>query len=233
MAPLVVKVFHAQIAFARDRNFLRWSGSSTAARRLLDPSAHACGTQPRCRQPPARLIFAHHRQTELRPKHPMPAAVLPSAVPASCLVNATWLPRDSVVGRLASLQVPGTRRSRFGTVPRSHAKHQTTPRTSPPMTATASCLLALLCAALPMARAEHGLTLRVWNNTGRAGEPASTSIVAGPILNLTASGPFSAELEGTIDFNASGVYEFFCNFSLTTTAFVWVDGHMICQDNHA
>ena len=86
-----------------------------------------------------------------------------------------------------------------------------------------------------LASSEQGLTLRVWGNSGRAGPPASTSIVAGPILNITGptGGAFSAELEGTIDFNTSGVFEFFCNFSLTTTAFVWVDGHMICQDNHA
>lgn len=29
------------------------------------------------------------------------------------------------------------------------------------------------------------------------------------------------------------MYSFYCNFSRTTTAFVWIDGHMICQDNHA
>lgn len=90
-------------------------------------------------------------------------------------------------------------------------------------------------ALIQLTAADQGLTLRIWNNTGRAGPPASTSVVAGPILNITgpSSGAFSAELEGTIDFNASGVFQFFCNFSLTTTAFVWVDGHMICQDNHA
>jgi hypothetical protein len=100
------------------------------------------------------------------------------------------------------------------------------------MALRAACLL-LLCHVAELAHAEQGLTLRVWDNTGRAGPPKTTSVVDGPIVNLTAAGPFSAELEGTIDFNASGVFEFFCNFSLTTTAFVWIDGHMICQDNHA
>jgi hypothetical protein len=39
--------------------------------------------------------------------------------------------------------------------------------------------------------------------------------------------------QGTIQFGASGVYQFQCNFSMATTAFVWIDGHLVCQDGRA
>ena len=90
--------------------------------------------------------------------------------------------------------------------------------------------LALLVLLEP---ADAGLSLKVWDNTARAGPPKTSTVIGHPSFNFSAGAPFSADIEGTIEFNASGVYEFYCNFSLTTTAFVWIDGHMICQDNHA
>ena len=45
--------------------------------------------------------------------------------------------------------------------------------------------------------------------------------------------PFSAELVGSIAFPVhGGVYHFDCNWTEATMGYVWVDGHMICQDAH-
>ena len=40
-------------------------------------------------------------------------------------------------------------------------------------------------------------------------------------------------IQGTVEFPSSGVYQFLCNFSMVTTAFVWIDGHLVCQDGKA
>eukprot|EP01051_Picozoa_sp_SAG22_P013178 SAG22_NODE_1450_length_4395_cov_19.169926_1_plen_72_part_00 len=38
---------------------------------------------------------------------------------------------------------------------------------------------------------------------------------------------------GTIDFPAGGgVFRFDCNWTVATMGYVWVDGHMVCQDAH-
>jgi hypothetical protein len=88
--------------------------------------------------------------------------------------------------------------------------------------------LLLLLAPSHCARpADAGLSLKIWDNTARAGPPKTSTVLAHPNFTVPSSGPFAADIEGTIEFNASGVYEFYCNFSLTTTAFVWVDGHMV------
>ena len=72
-------------------------------------------------------------------------------------------------------------------------------------------LLALLLLLQPgRAAAEAGLKLTVYDNTGRAVSAATkTTIVDGPVFNVSSDKPFSAELEGTITFNESGVFEFF------------------------
>eukprot|EP00051_Salpingoeca_urceolata_P014957 m.191191 g.191191 ORF g.191191 m.191191 type:complete len:939 (+) comp18245_c0_seq1:119-2935(+) len=102
-----------------------------------------------------------------------------------------------------------------------------------------ACLLSLLCGALPCqaaaAAATHastGLTLRVYNNTALADDPMSASVVSEPSLSLDASRPWSAYVSGTITFPAPGVYKFDCSFVQTTMAFVWVDGHTVCQDGN-
>eukprot|EP01045_Picozoa_sp_COSAG04_P039115 COSAG04_NODE_10800_length_752_cov_1.007657_1_plen_124_part_00 len=72
-------------------------------------------------------------------------------------------------------------------------------------------LLALLLLLQPgRAAAEAGLKLTVYDNTGRAVSAATkTTIVDGPVFNVSSDKPFSAELEGTITFNESGIFEFF------------------------
>ena len=54
-----------------------------------------------------------------------------------------------------------------------------------------------------------------------------------PFLLFPGAEPFSAELVGSIAFPVhGGVYHFDCNWTEATMGYVWVDGHMICQDAH-
>jgi hypothetical protein len=97
---------------------------------------------------------------------------------------------------------------------------------------------ALLTSAAASSAATSGLTLNVYDNTALAGVPVSTSVVDGASLSLPGSkydGAWSAELVGSITFpsGSGGTYEFDCSFANTTMAFVWVDGHLVCQDGNA
>lgn len=77
-----------------------------------------------------------------------------------------------------------------------------------------------------------GLTLTVWDNNGREGAPVLTKVIptmhydfasATELLNISSNNPtgaFSADIEGTIEFTTSGVFEFYCNFTRFATAFV-------------
>ena len=80
--------------------------------------------------------------------------------------------------------------------------------------------------------ATQGLTLRTYGNTALAGTPSSTSVASSATIALAAA-PSSGELSGTLTFPASGTYEFTCNFTGTTTGWVWVDGHQVCNDGNA
>eukprot|EP00750_Incisomonas_marina_P011382 INCI16371.1.p1 GENE.INCI16371.1~~INCI16371.1.p1 ORF type:complete len:914 (-),score=108.51 INCI16371.1:2333-5074(-) len=88
--------------------------------------------------------------------------------------------------------------------------------------------------------AENGLTLKVYDNMALFGQPVLTEVVDAASIVLPGSqhnGAWSAELLGTVDFPGGfvdgGLYEFNCNFFNTTLGFVWVDGHLVCQDGNA
>jgi hypothetical protein len=67
-----------------------------------------------------------------------------------------------------------------------------------------------------------------------AGQPATTTIVDTTACSLPGAAPLSAELVGTIAFpQAGGLFHFNCAWSGTTLGFVWIDGHLVCQDGHA
>ena len=79
------------------------------------------------------------------------------------------------------------------------------------------------------------LTLKVYDNTGLAGTPVSTSTVDSASISLPGdshNGAWSAELVGSVTFphGSGGVYDFQCDFFNTTMAYVWIDGHLVCQD---
>ena len=82
-----------------------------------------------------------------------------------------------------------------------------------------------------------GITLRVYDNTGLAGRPVSTSVLPTTAFELPAGshgGAWSASLTGMLEFPAAGgLYNFSCSFLRTTLGFVWVDGHRVCNDGNA
>ena len=98
---------------------------------------------------------------------------------------------------------------------------------------TMAALLPAVHALPATAAAAAGVTLKIYKNLGLLGAPASTSVLATPEFEHSASEPFSAEMVGTLDFPAGGgVFRFDCNWTVATMGYVWVDGHMVCQDAH-
>jgi hypothetical protein len=80
--------------------------------------------------------------------------------------------------------------------------------------------------------AADGVTLKVYKNMALHGTPASTKVINTTSFSLPATKePFSAEMTGTLSFPPTGgVYHFDCKWTESTLGYVWVDGHMVCQD---
>ena len=89
-----------------------------------------------------------------------------------------------------------------------------------------------VCAMLAVLTVAHAnLNFTVYDNTARTvSKTTITTLLSNPEFTVDNSEPFSAELSGSIVFDSPGIYEFMCNFTRTTTVFVWVDGHMVCVD---
>jgi len=86
---------------------------------------------------------------------------------------------------------------------------------------------------LALTKQATGLTLFSFDNSGMANNPTTTEVVTS-LDSVTLKNALSGIISGNIEFpNAGHVYEFQCNFENTSLAFVWVDGHLICQDNNA
>ena len=85
--------------------------------------------------------------------------------------------------------------------------------------------------------AAAGLTLQVFDNTALAGPAVVTKTLSAAAFSLPASsygGAFSASLHGTIELHGAGSWwNFSCDFGNTTVGFVWIDGHLVCQDGKA
>jgi len=107
----------------------------------------------------------------------------------------------------------------------------------------------LFLALLPLLT-QAEVTYKLYDNAALAGEPIRTGTSEDVQLSLkrestTATtnsnepGCFlSGELVGTLQvyFTAPGKsvwYEFDCRFEKTSTGFVWIDGHLVCQDSNA
>ena len=79
-----------------------------------------------------------------------------------------------------------------------------------------------------------GLLYKLYENNGLFGKPLITKIIHSPNLNVSDTTSFSAELTGTITFPTKETYYHFqCNFTKTTNAFLWIDGHQVCSDGNA
>ena len=78
-----------------------------------------------------------------------------------------------------------------------------------------------------------GITLNVYGNMALAGTPLRSTVLNSTAVALPLGAPLSAELVGQVAFPADGaVYHFDCNWTGTSMGFVWIDGHMVCQDGH-
>lgn len=114
--------------------------------------------------------------------------------------------------------------------------------------------LCLLLTLLVIAGASHAsinqedtssfpaLTFKLYDNAALAGTPALQGQTLAAELSLEEQDPegneapchLSGELLGTVAFaKPSGVYQFNCTFSDTSTGFVWIDGHLVCNDGNA
>ena len=92
------------------------------------------------------------------------------------------------------------------------------------------------CAASSSSSELSGLTIYNYNNTALAGEPVSRSILNDTSsIRFGSSGQpsFSNEITGTVTFPSAGLFDFQCTFQGTTLGFVWIDGHLVCQDGNA
>lgn len=86
------------------------------------------------------------------------------------------------------------------------------------------------------------LTFKLYDNAALAGTPALQGQTLAAELSLEEQDPegneapchLSGELLGTVAFaKPGGVYQFNCTFSHTSTGFVWIDGHLVCNDGNA
>lgn len=97
--------------------------------------------------------------------------------------------------------------------------------------ATVLALLSLLCAH-DAAAAANGVTLSIFNNTALAGAPSTTKTLDTFSVTIPSSGaPFSAEAVAALSLpgEEGGLFTFSCEFTGVTTAFFWVDDHLVCQ----
>jgi hypothetical protein len=94
-----------------------------------------------------------------------------------------------------------------------------------------------------------GLTYHLYENAALAGTPSASGITSSAQLSLAKKLQdacfLSGELVGTIEFPTmmttssddnvrkdESVYAFDCRFSHTSTGWVWIDGHLVCQDGN-
>jgi hypothetical protein len=85
------------------------------------------------------------------------------------------------------------------------------------------------------------LTYRLYENAALYGNATETGTTIVPRLSLAPTDShqttppciLSGELEGTVTFHQDGWYTFECDFVNTSTGWVWLDGHVVCGDNHA
>ena len=105
--------------------------------------------------------------------------------------------------------------------------------------AALSLATALLAAAAPRGAPSNdgtGLTQTIYDNNALAaadGSAPMVSVVQSTNLSSSGAKPFSGTLIGMLQLPKPGVYQFLCDFSRTSIAYVWVDGHMVCHDGNS
>ena len=113
--------------------------------------------------------------------------------------------------------------------------------TAAPTAATAAAAAASTAAAAaastasastPILATTTGLTVTTYANSGLA-PPALASFNQPDTGNITfPPAALSAIVSGTLTFPSLGLWSFDCDFVGTNVAFLWVDGHLVCQDGN-
>ena len=87
-------------------------------------------------------------------------------------------------------------------------------------------------AAAAAAAAGGGVTLSVFDNSAFYGPATSSGTIPGLAFNKEVKSGTSIELTGTLTMPPAAVFNFTCSFANTSYAFLWIDDHLICQDNN-
>ena len=89
-----------------------------------------------------------------------------------------------------------------------------------------------LCLFAISVEAQQGLRWKFYNNSGFSGDPLRDVILRSFGTAEVVDDSFSGELTGTVQFPTDGAIVITCSFSNTTSAFVWIDDHLVCQDEN-
>ena len=77
-----------------------------------------------------------------------------------------------------------------------------------------------------------GITLSTFSNSAFHGPAASREILPGLSFTREVKSGWSLEAVGTLTLPPAALFNFTCAFGNTSFAFLWVDDHLICQDNN-
>ena len=77
-----------------------------------------------------------------------------------------------------------------------------------------------------------GVTLSIFDNSAFHGPAASSATVPGLSFAKEVRSGSSVELTGTLTLPPAAVFNFTCAFANTSYAFLWIDDHLVCQDNN-
>ena len=123
-------------------------------------------------------------------------------------------------------------------------RHEKDESSCSPTTSSSSSSPSSSC---PCCCSSSGLTLKLYDNAALVGTPrhiATTTLAQLSLANKNNSTQnhasftgchLSGELSGSLHVSNSGggIYTFDCQFHATSTGWVWVDGHLVCQDGNA
>lgn len=90
-----------------------------------------------------------------------------------------------------------------------------------------SIVLLVLATTADAIAKSAGLKVDTYENCALHGTPSSSSIV--PLLDFQVQMGGSAEVTGTLTYEATGLYAFDCAFGGGQLVFVWVDDHLVCH----
>ena len=91
-------------------------------------------------------------------------------------------------------------------------------------------VFSFLC--FPVVINASGLKVEHFSNSAMFGEPSMVNTVLTTERVLVPETTVSAIVSGTITFPAVGTWQFVCSFESTSVGFVWLDGHLVCQDGN-